>query len=995
MKCNTIIFSRKYYKRIAFLLFILNGVFAFSQDTYVDNFDTVNYSNSNGTLNWTTSWVENGDDTNDGPTAQYISVVSTGLRFNFIYTETIQRTADLSGYTTATLSFNLRTVSLGIGETLEVEITGNGASPTIISIDNTTSVGIVSQDISAHIDSNTTIRLLGGRLTDTDWNSNGDTVIIDDFTISLVGGSSNDSDGDGIDDAMDNCPTIANADQLDTDNDGIGNVCDEDDDNDGVTDCLEDGADDTTISSVFSLNGDAIEISDFEVQLTPAENSKAGSATITDKIDFNNSFSFSFEAYLGSSNNGADGVAIIFHDDPLGAVAVGGDGVGLGAVGIQNGIVLELDTFDNGNGSGVGDIGQDHGMIWDSDNQSGVGLLTTAVNLGQLEDNSYHNITINWDITTNTISYFVDGVNAGTFTGDLINNYFGGNNLVFFGFTASTGGLNNQHNIRFNDLCDIPLFTDDDGDGTPNYLDLDSDNDGIYDAVEFGHNQAHVNGQLTGAIGNDGVPDSVQASGAEDSGTINFIVTDTDSDDIYDAYELDSDNDGCYDVIEASFTDPDNDGYLGNSPVSVNGNAIVTGQGGYTTPADIEPNNGIYDFQEAATPFWVTAAGALDATYECATNVPLVTLPVCTRNLRFTFFNEIPTSWGFGLQNEESTPVNNWQVLITGADYQIDITQSQNQSGFIYSEFDNGDGTYDLLFTGTAPIPAYGSIPGGNIGWDSGFNFGFDPSSNAQTILCGDSPATIAPPVASDGCGPVTVNEISDITTAGSCPNSYTRVLTYQAVNGSGNTSPLFTTTITVDDTTAPTASNISPLTVLCTAEIPAPDILVVSDEVDNCTANPVVTFVSDVSDGGTNPEIITRTYRIADACNNSTDITRTITVSPILITTQPANVSSGAGESPTFSVIANNTDTYQWQLSINNGTSFSNISDGTAYTGTQTATLTVNNVDIDKNNYQYRVIVSNSGSTCATVISSVGILTTTVKTVITNRRITHRVKKN
>ncbi|HEX5036258.1 MAG TPA: hypothetical protein VFX30_03785 [bacterium] len=37
-----------------------------------------------------------------------------------------------------------------------------------------------------------------------------------------------DDDGDGVDNGSDNCPDVANADQLDTDGDGIGDACDED-----------------------------------------------------------------------------------------------------------------------------------------------------------------------------------------------------------------------------------------------------------------------------------------------------------------------------------------------------------------------------------------------------------------------------------------------------------------------------------------------------------------------------------------------------------------------------------------------------------------------------------------------------------------------------------------------------------------------------------------------------------------------------------------------
>ncbi len=51
--------------------------------------------------------------------------------------------------------------------------------------------------------------------------------------------SDRDSDGDGVGDSIDNCPDVANPDQLDTDFDGIGDACDPDDDNDGFSDEIE------------------------------------------------------------------------------------------------------------------------------------------------------------------------------------------------------------------------------------------------------------------------------------------------------------------------------------------------------------------------------------------------------------------------------------------------------------------------------------------------------------------------------------------------------------------------------------------------------------------------------------------------------------------------------------------------------------------------------------------------------------------------------------
>src|SRR5258705_3485400 len=48
-----------------------------------------------------------------------------------------------------------------------------------------------------------------------------------------------DQDGDGIVDPSDNCPLVANADQLNTDGDALGNACDPDDDNDTIADATD------------------------------------------------------------------------------------------------------------------------------------------------------------------------------------------------------------------------------------------------------------------------------------------------------------------------------------------------------------------------------------------------------------------------------------------------------------------------------------------------------------------------------------------------------------------------------------------------------------------------------------------------------------------------------------------------------------------------------------------------------------------------------------
>ena len=90
-----------------------------------------------------------------------------------------------------------------------------------------------------------------------------------------------------------------------------------------------------------------------------------------------------------------------------------------------------------------------------------------------------------------------------------------------------------------------------------------------------------------------------------------------------------------------------------------------------------------------------------------------------------------------------------------------------------------------------------------------------------------------------------------------------------------------------------PTASNPTPINIECIADLPTPDVTVVTDEADNSGIAPIVTFVSDVSDNNSCPEVITRTYSVTDDCNNSINVTQTITIIPNTAPTVPANASS------------------------------------------------------------------------------------------------------
>ncbi len=105
-------------------------------------------------------------------------------------------------------------------------------------------------------------------------------------------------------------------------------------------------------------------------------------------------------------------------------------------------------------------------------------------------------------------------------------------------------------------------------------------------------------------------------------------------------------------------------------------------------------------------------------------------------------------------------------------------------------------------------------------------------------------------------------------------------------------------------------------------------------------------------------------------ACNPGTSTAATLTVNTFpVITTQPAAATICAGAAQTFSVTATTgvgTLTYQWQLSVDGGATWTNIAGATANSFAQTFV-------IGQNGYRFRVVVTAG---CGSVTSNAAALT-------------------
>jgi subtilisin-like proprotein convertase family protein len=104
------------------------------------------------------------------------------------------------------------------------------------------------------------------------------------------------------------------------------------------------------------------------------------------------------------------------------------------------------------------------------------------------------------------------------------------------------------------------------------------------------------------------------------------------------------------------------------------------------------------------------------------------------------------------------------------------------------------------------------------------------------------------------------------------------------------------------------------------------------------------------------------------------------ITCAPGVITTQPVNSSTSCGGSATFTMGATGTGiTYLWQERTSATAAWTNVTNGANYGGATTGTLTVSNVPISNNGYQYRCVLNG----ICTVIDFSSVATLTVNALV------------
>lgn len=214
----------------------------------------------------------------------------------------------------------------------------------------------------------------------------------------------------------------------------------------------------------WTLNGSAQTIdAGNTLRLTTATNGLAGSAWAPTDVSLQNDFSiaFSFKIHGGTE---ADGLTLTLQNANEGKSALGNGGGGLGYEGIGNSVAFIYDTWENGfktdlapgNNTAVGFLGNVSDPFSGNDFSHSV-----SVNGGSLRGAELFS-WVDYSAANNELLMYLNDTptkpatavqNLGTAA---LANLFGSSNL-HVGFTAGTGGSNDNHDILSVQVTTVPV----------------------------------------------------------------------------------------------------------------------------------------------------------------------------------------------------------------------------------------------------------------------------------------------------------------------------------------------------------------------------------------------------------------------------------------------------------------------------------------------------------------------------------------------------------
>lgn len=196
----------------------------------------------------------------------------------------------------------------------------------------------------------------------------------------------------------------------------------------------------------LQTNGSAELLSEECLQMTQADSSMSASSFWSKvAIDLDNSFDIQVALNFGCDPQSGEGIAFVIHNDSRGLGAIGGSGLymgysgGNGVKGIDNALVIEVDTRNNG--PKVGDIAQDHiAMLFQNAEKSQViAPAQRASNSYHVRDCKFHHLRISWQPSKLEFKVWFDDVLKISIMKDIRYEFFKNAEKVWFGFTSANG----------------------------------------------------------------------------------------------------------------------------------------------------------------------------------------------------------------------------------------------------------------------------------------------------------------------------------------------------------------------------------------------------------------------------------------------------------------------------------------------------------------------------------------------------------------------------